>query len=137
MEHKNSSKHAHKPTTRSTKQLILVLSVSATLGFWAIFSNKDKPDLTPGENDDQATGDMPPTQAANQFVLELPPVPTLIPELDSSRPGLELPTIPSQNLVSLPQLAAPLTGKIFLGGAKPQSRVVMAPAPVTRTRSSK
>lgn len=137
MVHKTPSKHAHKLNTRNAKQLIFILSVSTTLGFWAIFSNKNKLDLTAGVSNDQASGDTPPAQADNQFVLDLPPMPTLIPQHNSSRLSLELPSIPSQDQASLSQPAAPLLGKIFMGGSKPQSKVVMAPAPVTRTRSSK
>jgi hypothetical protein len=137
MTNKTPSKYAHKPNTQGAKQLIFILSVSATLGFWALFSNKNKLDLIASVSNDQSAGDTPPTQADNQFVLDLPPMPTLIPQQNSSRLSLELPSIPSQDQASLSQPAVPLLGKIFMGGSKPQSKVVMVPAPVTRTRSSK
>jgi hypothetical protein len=112
--------------TRVAKQLVFLLSVSSTLGFWAIFSHKLDLKLAAGSGTDQGAGDPPPTQAGNQLVLDLPPMPTLIPPLDSARVSLALPPTPSQNLVNIPQPNVPLTGRIFLGGSKPQSKVVLS-----------
>jgi hypothetical protein len=139
MEKKTPLKHTRKLDTRGAKQLVFILAISSTLGFWAVFSNKIDFDLAPSSSTDQGAGDPPPTQAGNQLVLDLPPMPTLIPPLNSAKVNLSLPPAPSQNLVNISQPEVPMTGKIFLGGSKPQSKVVVikAPSPVTRTRSSK
>ena len=137
MANKTPAKHARKSDTRGAKQMVFLLSVCSTLGFWAIFSHKIDFKLAADSSADQGAGDLPPTQAGNQLVLDLPPMPTLIPTLNSARESLALPPIPSQEVVNLSPPATPLSGKIFLGGSKPQSKVVVVRTTVTRTRSSK
>jgi hypothetical protein len=135
MDKKTHSNRAHKIDTRGVKRLVFILAVSSTLSFWALFSNKMNVDLSAAAGSKvQALGAVPPAQAENQFVLDLPPMPTLIPPLDPSKASLELPPITVQNPVGFSRPSVPMTGKIFLGGEKPKLGVS---APITTTRSSR
>ena len=137
MDKKPHSNHSRKLDTQAARRLIFMLAASTTLGFWAVFSNKINLDQsTAAGSKDQASGNTLPVQAGNQLVLDLPPMPTLIPPLDPSTVSLQLPPVTSQNPVNLSQPGLPVTGKIFLGGAKPKAGVVVV-APLTKTRSSR
>ncbi len=116
--------------THDTKRLVLILAVTSTLGFWVLFSNKARQDAASANvSNDPGTTDTPPADSQNQIVLDLPPMPTLIPTLNASAgAGLAVQTVPQQNntAVSLPQPTLQpnaSTGKIILGGAAPGSTV--------------
>jgi hypothetical protein len=137
VEKKPHSNHSRKLDMQGARRLIFILAASTTLGFWAVFSNKVNLDQSAAAGSkDQASGDTPRVQTGNRLVLDLPPMPTLIPPLDPSTVSLQLPPVASQNSVNLSQPGLPMTGKIFLGGAKPKSGVVVV-APITKTRSSR
>jgi hypothetical protein len=125
--------HSNKPKkfdTQGARQAVFVLAVTSTLGFWAIFSNQSANAV----NNAPASGTVPPTQADNQIVIDLPPLPTLIPPLDTSNASLAAPPVATQNQVSIPQPSIPPSGKILMGGSKPSAPRNQT---VTTTRSSK
>ena len=137
MEKKTPSKNPRKTDTRLAKQLVFLLSVCSTLGFWAIFSHKIDLNQPDGSGAGSGAGELTPAGFENQLVLDLPPMPTLIPSLNSARTNLSLAPDPSPEVVNLAPPAVPLAGKIFLGGSQPQSNVVVVRKTVTKTRSSK
>lgn len=122
---------SRKLDTQSARRVIFLIAASTTLSLWAIFANKINFDQSSAAgSDSQASGDASLVQAGNQLSLVLPPMPTLIPPLDSTGISLQLPSNTSSNPVGLPQ-----TGTIYLGGSKPNMGAV-APAPITKTRPS-
>jgi hypothetical protein len=130
MEKKPNPNRGKTLNTHDAKRLVLILAVTSTLGFWVLFSNKARQDAANASvSNDQSVADTPPADSQNQLVLDLPPMPTLIPTLDpSTLPGLTVQTVPQQNnaAVSLPQPTlqpSVPTGKILLGGAAPGSTV--------------
>ncbi len=116
----------------AVKWLIITLSFAATMLFWNLFSRQTYPDAISAAPFVTETAPQP----APVLMLDLPPIPTLIPP---STETVNLDPIPSPTpgSVSAPQPAAQAPVKIFLGGAKPQAKKSSAPAPVTKTRSSK
>jgi hypothetical protein len=122
--------------------MVLTLSVASTLGFWAVFSRLNYDPFAAAGGANQSSGNVPPMKAETELVLDLPPLPTLIPPLDpSSLASLSVPPVLFPNSVNLSKSFDPLTGKIYLGGSKPGSGV-LAPgarhsAPITSTGSSK
>ena len=113
-----------KPNRKSlseVKILITTLSIGITLGFWNLFSNQASPAATAVA----AASSSDPTPAV---IVDLPPLPTLIPELantGSSTAG-SANSNTTLNAPAAPQ--APL--RLFLGGSAPQRRAF------TSTRSS-
>jgi hypothetical protein len=129
-----------------TKILIGALAFTSALGFWNLFAHQAMADLaSTGQSQDNTTGDLiSQEQSTNQIVLNLPPMPTLVPELQSAAMDIQpLPTAPAVVNVSSPVVQQPT--KILLGGAQPgaaktsatSSTKRSAPAPVTSTRSSR
>lgn len=110
-----------KPNRKSiseVKILITTLSIGVTLGFWNLFSNQANPSATAAA---AASNNDP----APSVQVNLPPLPTLIPE--SNHSGAT--TTSSGSTLNAP--AAPQSPfRIFLGGSAPQQR------PFTSTRSS-
>lgn len=106
-----------KPNRKSlseVKILITTLSIGITLGFWNLFSNQASPAAT-------AAAAASSSDPAPAVVVDLPPLPTLIPELansgnttanssNNSNPNLNVPAAPQSPL------------RLFLGGAAPQPR---------------
>jgi hypothetical protein len=135
-----NSNRPHKFDTNGARWVVLTLSVASTLGFWAVFS-RDRDSSAAAGGIGQSTGDVPPSQAETELVLDLPPLPTLIPPLDPSLASASVPPVVFQNSVSLTQPPTPLTGKIYLGGSKPglglSAPIARRPAPITSTGSSK
>jgi hypothetical protein len=131
MQNKPSSKRRRKISTANIKWLILVFSVSVTLFFWSLFARQAYTDTIAAA---PADTEAPPAPAP-EIVLDLPPLPTLVPDLPKTTTGISQ-QAPQQGAS---QIAAPVNQapvKIYLGGAKPQARI-SAPAPVTRTHSSR
>jgi len=138
---KTNPNRAHKFDTNGARWMVLTLSVASTLGFWAVFSKVNYDPSAAAGSAGQSSGDVPPTQAETELVLDLPPLPTLIPPIDSSLESLSVPPILFSNSVNLSQPPTLLTGKIYLGGSKPRFGA-LAPAarpsaPITSTGSSK
>jgi len=128
-----------KPQTRkggkldlaAVKWLIVALSFAATMLFWNLFSRQAYPDAISAA---PLVTEIP-TQPAPVLMLDLPPIPTLIPRSTETVNLDPLPS-PTPSSVNSSQPASQAPVKIFLGGAKPQAKK-SAPAPVTKTRSSK
>ncbi len=115
----------------AVKWLIVTLSFAVTMLFWNLFSRQAYPDAISAAPLVTET----PTQPAPVLMLDLPPIPTLIPPSTETVNLDPLPR-PTPGSVNSAQPAAQAPVKIFLGGAKPQAKK-SAPAPVTKTRSSK
>jgi hypothetical protein len=134
MINKNTPNRAKKLDLHGARQLIFILAASSTLGFWAIVSKVDHTQALQASETPQAAGATPPQQTGNQIVLDLPPLPTLMPTLDPSATGQDVVSVPLQNPVTVSKPSVPSSGKILMGGAKPSRS---SNAPVTSTGSSK
>jgi hypothetical protein len=104
--------------------------MTISVGLWTLFSKQPLPnaDNPPADNAPA------PAEVSDSTVVNLPPLPTLVPASlavagDSTQPSQQTSNLPAQPAVQLPT-------KILLGGSRPQPRSA-APAPVTRTRSSR
>ncbi len=141
MEKKTSGQKPNKLDTTGAKRVVLALAISSTLGFWAIFAKVNHESLVGTGNTVQASGSVPPPPAETQPVLNLPPIPTLIPPLDTSTIGQGLPGEPTQQPVVITQPVKPLTlkpAKILLNGDKGKGKPdVGRPDPIASSRSSK
>ena len=137
----NNTIHPRRRQSRLTeiKWFIATLSVAATLGFWILFARQWM--LQAAANAVPQDTPEAPQQQDNTLVLDLPPMPTLIPTLT------DLPAVVSSQMVaapvatvqaSAPQASAPqTTGKILLGGSAPSSNRPAHKSTATRTRSSR
>lgn len=96
------NRRSQKHDAQGIRGLVLTLAVSSTIGFWAIFSRVDGIQSSGIENLDQSMDGLSEIQDENDGVLNLPPIPTLIPTADVS-------------VVSLP--AAAMTLPISVPGA--------------------
>jgi hypothetical protein len=119
--------------TQGAKRLVFTLAVTSTLGFWGVFSKLNLDKTVQANHDLQSSGSVPPQQAENQVVLNLPPLPTLVPALDANV-SVQAVTPVQQNLTTTSKSAVPLTRKIYLGGSKPSYN---QNTPITSTGSSK
>ncbi len=114
----NNSPHPRRRQSRLTevKWFIATVSVAGTLGFWILFARQWMLQVA-ANSVPQDTPEAP--QQDNTLVLELPPLPTLIPT------PMELPAAVSSQMVvaPVPTVQAPAapqtTGKILLGGSAP------------------
>lgn len=118
----------------SVRRLVLVLAVSSTLGFWAIFS-KLSVNAAEQLDDPSRSAEPLPSESAGVAALDLPPIPTLVPPLNlTSAPTLAgsvqlLPT-PSRTLPSKSK-----SGLLDKGGDTKMGGQHKEPA--ANTRSSK
>ena len=135
MKKRSPSRHPRRFDLKNLKWLILTLAVTSALVYWALFSNKlgDRGAATASGND-QVPESLPPVQTEAQMLIELPPLPTLIPTLEPSLAEQAMQPVPSQNSASGPATAIQPPVKIFVGGAKPSTKKVTI---VTVTRSSR
>ncbi len=131
----NNPTHPRRRHTRLTeiKWFIATLAVAATLGFWTLFARQWM--LQAAANAVPQDTPEAPQQQDNTLVLELPPMPTLIPT------PADLPATVSSQMVVAPiptvQASAPqTTGKILLGGSAPSNNKQGQKKTSTRTRSS-
>lgn len=133
MDKKPHTPQSSKPDLEGAKRVVFTLAIAASLGFWATFSRLKDETTAAAAND--ATGDLPPVQAGNQIVLNLPPMPTLVPTLSGDLVTTASFASPAPVTIAAP---VPSGGKIFLGGSKPGviTNTPARRAPVTRTRSS-
>lgn len=135
MNKKSPSRHPHRFDLKDLKWLILTLAVTCALAYWALFSNKiGEKGLATASSNDQVPGSVPPVETEAQMVIDLPPMPTLIPTLDPSSAEQGMQPVLSQNPVSVPATSVQPPVKIFVGGAKPSTQKVTT---VTVTRSSR
>ena len=115
-----SKTKTNRKSISEVKILITTLSIGVTLGFWNLFSNQASPTST-------AAAAASPNDPAPSVQVDLPPLPTLIPETSHSGGS----TSSSGSTVNAP--AAPQSPfRIFLGGSAPQQ-----PRSFTTTRSSR
>jgi hypothetical protein len=143
MERNSKNKKKRSSRVGETKILIGALALTSALGFWNLFAHQAINDLaSAGAPQDNPSGDVAlPEGDSNRIVLNLPPMPTLVPELQSTVMKIQpLPTAPAVVNVSSQVVQQP--GKILMGGAQPGATTQKAagkrsaPAPVTSTRSS-
>ena len=127
MQTHNNPKKRSRTGFKEVRILITALAVAGTIGLWTRFSKQEL--ITQA----LALKVIEPTQAQppQETVLQLAPIPTLIPPLSESN-SLALAPAPS----SAPAPAINSMVKVILGGSAPRVNR-SAPAPVTRTRSSK
>ena len=118
----------------SAKRLIFVMAITSTLGFWAVASKASQISTALTKETPQAAGGEPPMQSENQFVLELPPLPTLVPALEASTASLNTSSAAAQSNVAAVKPTLTITGKILMGGAKPSAGGSVT---ITTTGSSK
>ena len=146
MEKNQSPKRKTLFDMRDVKRLVFALAVASTLGFWALFSNDFKLDSFAAASNNVTTGSTPPGQADELLVLDLPPLPTLIPTVEAFTPNPTSAPVPTQKpasslpaqgvVVSAPQASAggnTRFGRSSGGGDQGNSN---KPAPVTSTNSS-
>jgi hypothetical protein len=144
MERNIANKKKRGPRTGEAKILIGALAVTSALGFWNLFARQAAADLaTAGQSQNNTASETAsPEASTNQIVLNLPPMPTLVPELQSTTLTLQpMPTAPAVVSVAANTVVQQPT-KILLGGSQPGTAVKTsakrsAPAPVTSTRSSR
>ena len=98
-----------------------MLAVSSTLGFWVVASKTSQISTALVKDAPQTAGALPPLQTENQFILDLPPLPTLVPSLESSAAGMSLGPAAVQSQITAVKPSLPITGKILMGGAKPST----------------
>jgi hypothetical protein len=129
------------------KVLFLSLAVTGTLGIWTLLARQaDQAAATTNANPDP-TGTVPPTPDQS-LVLDLPPLPTLVPPAPDTATFSLAAQAPAAAMVSQQQPAAPTVQapvvqapavqapvKILLGGSKPSSGHAKRTT-VTSTRSS-
>ena len=124
---KVSARKGHPNALNEIKLLIFTISIAVVLGFWNIFSRQ-------GAQVAQAAVQrvVLSSQPPQILVLDLPPLPTLVPPIESSTAS-KMAAQPATALVQ-PPVQQPAV-KILMGGAKP--RTAAASRPVTRTQSSR
>lgn len=108
------------------KTLIVSLSLASVLGFWGLFSQQDFPE-TSADTSSAVSNTLPFQPAFRAYGIDLPPMPTLIPQSDST-------TVVQPATSPTTQFQAQTGTTIYLGGAKPSSG---RPAAVTVTQSSR
>jgi hypothetical protein len=134
--------------TGEIKALVVALSLVFCLGFWGVFSRqlmKEAANTAVELSSPEPT--TAPAQPTESLVINLPPLPTLISYNGLSKNGQAddpqpVSVVPTAQPVVATVSAAPVTGKILLGGAAPQApaqaaRSSSGRSTVTRTRSSK
>jgi hypothetical protein len=125
----------NKINIKGTKRLVLTLAVSSILGFWALFS-KINPNLSTSANS-QLSDEALPSQDGSQVLLNMPPMPTLIPTIGAANLITEWqPSLPTPTPMVTPALTAPKPGKSFMGGEKVSAGSNKS-SPITKTGSSK
>lgn len=132
MQNLPSKKKPRRSSMRGIRILITVTAVAATLSFWALFARQSMSSQALALKVGDPVQEMP----AQDAVIILPPMPTLIPQLRES-----------SGLVSGPSLSDISTGeqpfqegvKVLLGGQAPQALRSQrsAPVPFTTTQSSR
>lgn len=130
MEKQSNTNKRRLSGTTEVKLLIVTLSMTISIGLWTLFSKQPLPSASNPPADNAPA----PSEPSADTVISLSPIPTLVPSSLAISGSFPQPAQQVTNLPAQPVMQAP--AKIFLGGSKPQPRSV-APAPVTRTRSSR
>lgn len=133
MNSKRANPHSHKPDLQSARNLILTLAVSSTIGFWAIFSRVDASQFTDGSAPTQTTDEALFLDGENQMVVNLPPIPTLVPVLDPALAG----SIPAGNLSAPSTIASVLPTPSLIKPPKVDNGSVETGEKVVKPRKSK
>jgi hypothetical protein len=146
MDHKQPKRRSQKLDTFGIRGLVFALAVSATIGFWAIFTRVDGMQSSGTDNLDQPIDDPTEVQDGNVTVLDLPPIPTLIPTLDQSVGNLpvtamNLPiSVQDGNPVADPTLVVPSPAAVKpardTSTSKPAKPKKVRSKSTTKTRSS-
>jgi hypothetical protein len=136
MDKKPTPNRGRKTNLGEIKMFITAAAITATLVLWNLFSRPVIPEALSAT----VEPDVPLVTDESVVMLDLPPMPTLIPPLPDS--PLEVTLVnPSTSTVILAQNPVP-TGKILLGGSKPGGQPQVASPnknknkPAARTRSS-
>jgi hypothetical protein len=118
------------------KWLLLSGALVSTLGFWGVFTRLDQRTLASAAPTDPAQSPESGSETSNTQVLQLPPMPTLVPPaavtVAVSNPAVVL-AAPAPVQIKSP-LAPQAPVKILLGGSKPSKG---GPSPIARTASSR
>jgi hypothetical protein len=132
------SPNRSKPKKRNffdVKWMILSGALASTLGFWGIYSRLDNQAAITAAGADASKSPNPSSEASNTLVLDLPPMPTLIPpSLAVSQPLGQPLARPAAVQVALPAAVLQAPTKILLGGVRPGQRNIV---PLVRTQSSR
>jgi hypothetical protein len=115
---------------REVRILITALAVAGTVGLWTVFSRQELITQALALKVLEPTVAQPPQET----VLQLAPIPTLIPPLPGSN-SLALAPAPSSAASRAPVPNISSQVRVFLGGSAP-SLNRSAPQPFARTRSS-
>jgi hypothetical protein len=140
MDSNSTNKKKHRPRTGETKILIGALAVTSTLGLWNLFARQA---VSAGQSQDNTASEpTSPEASTSRIVLNLPPLPTLVPEMQSTTLTLQPMPTPTAAVSVASNTVIQQPTKILLGGAQPgtatnTSAKRSAPAPVTSTRSSR
>jgi hypothetical protein len=127
---KTNSKVTHRYNLREVKMMIAASACVLILGFWTVLARQSVKEAS--QTSQVVTPEIQPTQS---ILLNLPPMPTLIPPLNTPS-TVAVPIINNPPPENVQIVSNPPAAKILLGGARPQPKSA-APAPVTKTRSSK
>ena len=117
MDSKKPSQRPRKPDTQGARHLVFTLAVSATVGFWAIFSRLDNIGASNAEVPEQLVNEIPLVDDEGQAAFGLPPIPTLVPSLEPANlapvvmNGLPAPVVIGAELPSPSLSKTPPTGK--------------------------
>lgn len=84
MDHKKPNHRPQKLDTQGVRGLVFTLAVSSTIGFWAIFSRIDRIQSSGGDSLDHSPDGFSEIQDGETTILDLPPIPTLIPTADQA-----------------------------------------------------
>ena len=130
MINKPASRRPRSIGMRDAKWMITALSITATLGLWNLFTRQSITGTAP-----IVAGNTTPSRDVKIAVLEFPPLPTLVPQMASSGATISAGVGAQAGLPgNISQAPAQQPAKIFMGGARPQSRQA---GPVATTRSSR
>lgn len=123
MNQKRPNQRPQKLDTQGVRGLVFALAVSSTIGFWAIISKVDGAQSSGVEA--QTANEIPLVEETGETMVSLPPIPTLVPTLDSSivaplpvRAGLPGPSTIGASVANPPLITAPAPGKPSLRGNK-------------------
>ena len=110
-------RRSQKLDTQGARNLVFTLAVSATIGFWAIFSKVDSHLASEGDNPEPAVNEVPLLEEESLAAFGLPPIPTLIPTLNPAQlapvamNGLPAPLAVGAGLPTPSLIKTPLPGK--------------------------
>ena len=116
MDQKKPNQRPQKLDTQGVRGLVFTLAVSSTIGFWAIFSRIDRIQSSGADSLDHSPDGFSEVQDEEASILDLPPIPTLIPTADqvfftSPVAAFNSPiSVPAGNQNANPTQIAPPTG---------------------------